>query len=143
MGSLDELPGGTVLVGWGAQPDFSEYTASGKLILNARLPGPDLSYRATAAESWVGQPLSPPSGAARRSGGATTVYASWNGATQVARWRVLGGTSRAALSRVASAARSGFETAVKVPVGSRVFEVQALDSAGKVIGTSKIFGVSS
>ena len=41
-----------------------------------------------------------------------TVWASWNGATEVARWEVLGGDSPDALVPLASAPRRGFETAL-------------------------------
>jgi hypothetical protein len=56
----------------------------------------------------------------------------------VVSWRVLAGTG-GTLSPVATAAKSGFETAIGVRPGYKVFEVQALDAAGKVIGTSRRF----
>ncbi len=90
-------------------------------------------------EQWVGLPLSPPAGAARRTDGTTTVYASWNGATQVVSWRVLAGAGAGRLTAVASAARSGFETAIPVPRAIESFEVQALDAGGRVIGASRLF----
>ncbi len=65
------------------------------------------------------------------------MYASWNGATQVASWRVLAGPGASRLTVVASAARSGFETAIAVAQGYQSFEVQALDASGRVIGTSR------
>ena len=68
--------------------------------------------------------------------GKTTVYASWNGATEVASWRVRGGNGDGALATVGEAPKDGFETAVEVPDGPTRFEVQALDAAGKVLGTS-------
>ncbi len=138
MGSMQPMPDGNVFVGWGSEPYFSEYSHSGKLLFEGKLPGSDLSYRAEL-HHWVGKPLYPPSGAARTSGGKTTVYASWNGATEVASWRVLAaGADRVKI--LASAPRSGFETAIPVPTGSRgSFEVQALNSAGKAIGASKPF----
>jgi hypothetical protein len=40
---------------------------------------------------------------------------------------------------VAHASRSGFETAISVPARYASFEVQALDAAGRVIGTSASF----
>ena len=39
--------------------------------------------------------------------------------------------------------RSGFETAIPVAANQHVYEVQALDSKGHVIGTSKAFSVTS
>jgi EmrB/QacA subfamily drug resistance transporter len=142
MGDTQRLPNGDVFVGWGSEPYLSEYSASGKLLLDAYFPGSDLSYRATR-EPWVGLPLYPPAGAARRSSGATTVYASWNGATQVASWRVLGGPSPSQLKAVAVAPRSGFETGIQLNAGYPSYEVQALNASHRVIGTSKPFSARS
>jgi hypothetical protein len=116
MGDTQPLPNGNVFVGFGSEPYFSEYSQSGKLLFEGELPGPDLTYRATL-QQWVGLPLTPPVGAARQMGGKTTVYASWNGATEVVSWRVLGGngTGTATPTVVAAAPRSGFETAIPLP----------------------------
>jgi EmrB/QacA subfamily drug resistance transporter len=140
MGSVQPLPGGNEFVGWGSKPYFTEFTASGKLVLDGLLPGSDLSYRATV-NPWVGLPLSPPKGAARQTGGRTTVYASWNGATAVSAWRVLAGSSPGSLRPVASASKTGFETAIPVTGSDRVFRVQALDAQGHTIGESDRFGL--
>jgi hypothetical protein len=138
MGDLQPLPGGDEFVGWGSQQNFTEYTASGHMLLDAFLPYPDISYR-TIVEPWVGLPLYPPAGAARRRNGKTTVYASWNGATQVLSWRVLGGSGAGSLKAVASASKRGFETRIAVPSTDSTFRVEALDAHGRVIGTSKVF----
>ena len=84
-------------------------------------------------------PLTPPVGAARRASGQTTVYASWNGATEVASWRVLAKSTSGRLGAVASAPKAGFETSIPVPPGYSSFELQALDANGRVIGASKPF----
>lgn len=139
MGSAQMLSNGNVFVGWGEQPYFSEYSKSGKLLLDGVFPSPDLSYRATRLRHWTGLPLYPPSGTARRGSGTTTVYASWNGATRVAAWRVLAGTAVGQLTPVASRAKSGFETAIQVGGSYRVFRLQSLDASGRVIGTSRAF----
>jgi EmrB/QacA subfamily drug resistance transporter len=138
MGSLEPLANGNEFIGWGSAPFFTEYDSSGNMLLDARLPGHDLSYRATV-EPWVGTPLYPPAGAARKASGRTVVYASWNGATQVRAWRVLDDGGKP----VASANKSGFETAIPVNQGSATFRVQALDGHGRAIGTSKSFAVTS
>jgi MFS family permease len=135
MGSIQPLPGGNELVGWGSQSYFSEFAPDGKMVFDARLPGPDLSYR-VYLEPWVGLPLYPPSGAARRRGSVTTVYASWNGATQVASWRVLGAEGSASVAR---SPKTGFETAIPVGSTGSTLRVQALDSRGRVLGTSPLF----
>jgi hypothetical protein len=138
MGDVEPLANGNVFVGWGSRPFLSEYTKSGKLLLDGYFPGSDLSYRATV-EEWVGLPLTSPSGAARQTSGRTTVYASWNGATQVASWRVMAGTGSGRLTLAASARKSGFETAIALHGSYATFEVEALSAAGRVLGTSKQF----
>jgi EmrB/QacA subfamily drug resistance transporter len=138
MGSSQPLSNGNVFVGWGSEPYFSEFNRAGKLIFDGELPWPDISYRATL-QQWVGLPLTQPLGAARRAGGVTTVYASWNGATRLVSWRVLAGSSASRLSAVASRARTGFETKIPLARGYAVFELQALDAGGHVIGSSKPF----
>ncbi len=142
MGDTQPQPNGDVFVGWGSEPYFSEFSSSGKLLFEAELPGPDLTYRATL-ESWVGEPLTRPSGAARQAAGSSTVYASWNGATRVASWRVLAGTGGGRMKAVATHARSGFETAIAVRPSEKSFELQALAAGGRVIGTSAPFAPGS
>lgn len=140
-GSMQLLPNGNALVGWGSQPYFSEYTKAGKMLLDAVFPGKDLSYRALYTDDWVGSPDFPPSGAARTVHGKTTVYASWNGATRVAAWRVLAGRAVGHLTAVAKKAKSGFQTAVPLARSYKLFKVQALDNRGRVLGTSEAFMV--
>jgi hypothetical protein len=134
MGSIQPLPGGNEFVGWGSKPYFSEFTAAGKTVLDGLLPGSDLSYRATV-QPWVGLPLTQPSGAIR----GKTVYASWNGATQVTGWRVLASGGTGSFKPVAFAGRSGFETAIPVRGSYHSFEVQALGAQGRPLATSKPF----
>jgi EmrB/QacA subfamily drug resistance transporter len=139
MGNVEPLSNGNEFVGWGSQSYFSEYTPAGRLLLDGVLPTPDITYRATV-EPWVGLPLDSPAGAARTHNGKTIVYASWNGATSVSSWRVLGGSGGSSLTAVAGTPRAGFETAIRIPAAHQVFRVQALDAGGRVIGTSREFG---
>ena len=67
----------------------------------------------------------------------TTVYASFNGSTQLARWQVLGGSTPTKLSVIASAGKAAFETAIKLRSSRTHLEVRALDAHGKTLGTSK------
>jgi EmrB/QacA subfamily drug resistance transporter len=144
MGDAQPLPQGGVFVGWGSEPYFSEYGRNGQLLLDAELPWPDVTYRATLAP-WIGLPLTRPAGAARRTHGATTVYASWNGATELASWRVLAAPPGGRLTAVRTAAKSGFETAIPLPPTARYtsFQIQALDARGHVIGISRPFSATS
>jgi hypothetical protein len=63
---------------------------------------------------------------------------SWNGATEVAAYRVLAGRTSRRLGVVAkSAKRQGFETTATVKSAGPIVKVQALDAKGRVLGTSK------
>jgi EmrB/QacA subfamily drug resistance transporter len=141
MGSAQLLPNGNVFVGYGNLPFFAEYSKSGEMVMDALFPGPDLTYRAIKIppNEFVGSPLTPPDGAVRQVHGKTTVYASWNGATQVASWRVLAGPSGSQLAPVTTAPKAGFETGITVSQDYKVYKLQALDANGKVLGTSKPF----
>jgi hypothetical protein len=138
QGNMQALANGDWLIGWGEVPDVSEFSADGRLLFDAHLPRADESYRAFRF-SWTATPVHPPAFAVQRPPGApATVYASWNGATNVAAWRVLAGARPDALAPVAEAPRAGFETAIALPasVSAPYGTVQALDAAGAVLGTA-------
>ena len=138
MGNVQLLPDGGAFIGWGDAPFISKYSPSGRLIFQAVLPSPDLTYRAYL-QNWVGLPDTTPSGAARLRDGHTTVYASWNGATRVDGWRVLAVSSAGVGRPIAHASRTGFETTIAVATSAASYEVQALDAAARPIGTSRPF----
>jgi hypothetical protein len=54
----------------------------------------------------------------------------------VASWQVLAGPTASVLAPVVSAARAGFQTTITMPRAAAYVQVQALNSAGVVIGTS-------
>ena len=136
QGSMQILPDGRVFVGWGDQPYFSEFTADGTLVLDGRLPANDQSYRAFAYD-WVGKPTDAPALAVQPSTTrGVTAYASWNGATELASWRVLAGASASSLSPAATVHRAGFETAIAVGSSGPYFVAAALDRSGREIGRS-------
>lgn len=142
QGDVEQMPNGNWFVGWGQEPYFSEYTSSGKLVYDAHMWAVQKdkaleteSYRAYKFE-WKATPYWPPSVAALRSGSGLEAWASWNGATEVASWRLLGGSAPNQLSPIASAASSGFETEMHGSYEPYV-AVQALNAAGEVIGNSK------
>ena len=142
QGNVDLLPNHNVLVGWGSAPYVSEFTYSGKLITDIAFPTPDLTYRGYVSK-WVGLPSTDQLRAvAVKRKGRTTVYTSWNGATKVASWRVLGGSSAKHLKTVATGAKSGFETALALRQGYRSYAIEALDSHGHVLA-KKAFGSGS
>lgn len=136
QGNTQVLPDGRVIVGWGAQPYTSEYTADGELLREWRFPTADQTYRAYSFD-WTGTPDDAPAvGVGANPARGFMVYASWNGATDVRRWRILAGPSADNLAPVATMPRSGFETAVAVNAEGPFFAAVALDADGKVLGTS-------
>jgi hypothetical protein len=133
-GNVQQLSNGDYFVGWGQRPYFSEYDRHGKAIFDARFVANTANYRAFRFP-WTGTPTTPPALTASNTGGHTNVYMSWNGATQVASWRILGGQSATALTPVKTAGASGFETAAQISTVPYV-QVQALDAQGTVLGSS-------
>ncbi len=137
------LPNGNVFIGWGSAPVFSEFTEDGELIYNGRMPIGCTSYRAYRFP-WVGEPAEPPAIAAEPAAdGSLTVYASWNGATEVASWRVLAGTTPTALYEVGAAPRTGFETAIEVTGDGPFIAVEALGMNGNILGASEAIEVGA
>jgi Arylsulfotransferase (ASST) len=137
MGSAQLLGNRNIVVGWGTADDFSEYRPSGHLVFNGSFPIGTNSYRAYRF-SWSGQPGGRPALAVSAApNGNMNAFASWNGATQVASWRVLGGASKLLLRRVGSARRTDFETVITLRRRPRYVAVQALSASGDVLGTSR------
>jgi hypothetical protein len=140
QGNMQALANGDWFVGWGQEPDLSEFSASGQLLFDASLPSGYESYRALRFR-WIGTPHSTPALVVDTApGGGAVAYASWNGATQVSRWELLAGSSTGALTRLAVVRRADFETAIPLATrpAERFAEVRALDAAGHVLGSSQI-----
>lgn len=137
QGNVDELPDGNRFVGWGSLPFESEFSASGTEILDLRLPPGDNSYRAYKVD-WVGTPTTPPAIVVKAGSGSTTdtAFFSWNGATGVATWQVLGGASPSSMSVLGTTPRRGFERHLVVPVEA-YYEVEALNASGGLMSTSE------
>jgi hypothetical protein len=129
------LPNGNIFIGWGSAPVFSEFSPDGELIFNGRYPTNHNSYRAYRFP-WVGRPDELPALAVRVVGQSATVYASWNGATEVASWRVIAGPAPEQMEVAGEAERNGFETTIRVESVADWYSVQALDTSGTVIGTA-------
>jgi hypothetical protein len=138
-GSTQVLPNGDVFVGWGGSvPYFAEYTPKGSAVYDAHFkPKGDETYRAYRFP-WHGQPTTRPAVAADTVGKYTDVWVSWNGATEVARWQILGADFKnVPLSQLETVDRDGFETKVNIDSDPAYVQVRALDSSGNPLGISR------
>ncbi|MGH2862826.1 MAG: arylsulfotransferase family protein [Solirubrobacteraceae bacterium] len=135
LGSVQPLGAGRWFVGWGRGAAFSAYSNSGEVLFDGHLDPAASSYRAFL-QPWTGTPIAPPDIAVSRSGTAATVYASWNGSSEVAQWMVLGGASPSSLSPLGIAPIAGFETAVNVASAPSHLAAAACTASGQVLATS-------
>ncbi len=133
MGNVQLLPNGNTFVGWGTDPHFTEFGPLGDVRFDATLPPGGENYR-TFRFPWRGRPLDRP--ALARAG--SLLYASWNGATEVATWELRSGTSESALDRSQTVQRTGFETALEIPAGARYAAAVARDRTGAPLGSSPV-----
>ncbi len=137
-GSTQLLHDHDVFVGWGSEPDISEYAPGGRQVFDATFSLGVVSYRAYRF-AWTGRPLTRPSLALTRSSQTVTrAYMSWNGATRVASWRVLGGKTSGALKPLKTKPWTGFETSIALAGAPRYLAVQALDARGRALGHSQV-----
>ncbi len=144
QGNMQTLPDGNAIVGYGGVPAISEFATSGALLLDAHLPY-DMSFYRAFRFPWSGRPASPPAALANLNDTSeeTIVHMSWNGATGVTSWRVLAGKQPNALQAQTTIPASGFESSTTLPKKYAYAAVQALDSAGHVLGASKPVAVTT
>jgi hypothetical protein len=69
-------------------------------------------------------------------GNPNRLYASWNGATEVAHWQLLEGPSASTVSPRSTTPKQGFETVLATTAKARYATAVALDRHGGVLGRS-------
>jgi hypothetical protein len=154
QGNMQTLPDGAAVVNYGGIPQISEYAPNGSLLFDAHLSFDMSTYRAFRFP-WTGRPLTHPVVAAslNNTGEETIVHASWNGATGVASWRVLATARRPegsangqppqSLTPVTTFPTSDFESSTILTKRYAYVAVQALDSRGRLLETSRPVQVGS
>ncbi|KIW57457.1 hypothetical protein PV05_06008 [Exophiala xenobiotica] len=145
QGSIQTLPSGNVLVGYGMEAQYVEFTRDGDVLCEVHLaPASGFgsasvqSYR-TSKYDWVGLPQTDPD-IIQING---TIYVSWNGATEVRHWLVEDALTANATNydfhEVKRVAKDGFETSVSTTGVKRPYvRVSALDGSGNVLGRAPI-----
>jgi hypothetical protein len=136
LGSVQELSDGHIFMSWGESSYISEYDATGKVVFDARMPKLTESYRAFK-QVWTARPTAQtPALAVARASSTATLYASYNGCTDVAGWVVVGGPAPNKLTALGSAGYMGFETAITVHSPPAYLAVQAVGGGGHVLASS-------
>ena len=131
QGSMQRLDGGGAFIGWGGvQPLFSEFDRHGRLVFDARFLAEGVETYRAYRMAWRARPAQRPRAVATATGRSTTVHVSWNGATDVSRWRV----RRTDTGATATAARRGFETTLRLNGRPRTVVAEGLDASGAVLG---------
>jgi hypothetical protein len=137
MGSFQILGDGHSLVSYGGTGVVTEF-AWDEPVFTATYPEGVASYRTERAD-WVGQPATQPDVAWTEpdANGSRDLAMSWNGATEVERWRIEAGESEDSLERLETVEKTGFDSYAEVtaPEEADVFRVSALNECGAVLGS--------
>ncbi len=144
QGNMQTLADGNAVLGYGGVAAISEFAPGGKLLFDAHLPF-DMSFYRAFRFPWSGRPATPPAVLANlnNTGEETIVHMSWNGASEVASWRVLAGERSESLTSRTTIPANAFESSTILPKKYAYAAVQALDATGKVLGDSKPAKVST
>lgn len=143
FGSVQFQPDGGRFIGWGGQRTVSQYTQDNELVYHAELADaamPTFSYRAYKGP-WVGRPTTKPDifSYSWTCTWDTTMYASWNGATEVRSWRFFGAATALGPFKLAAIAdKDGFETRAVASFFASYAYVEALQVNGSILGRSEI-----
>lgn len=115
-GSAHLQPNGNMLMCWSNNVLISEHTPHGRVIMEGNVL-PELDEYRAYKFSWVGEPLDPPdvSSAAFVSGNTTytMAFVSWNGATEVFKWKLYAYDVKTGYETpLVAAKKRGFETSL-------------------------------
>ncbi|KAK7047094.1 hypothetical protein VNI00_006758 [Paramarasmius palmivorus] len=143
QGSVQLQPNGDVLVGWGSIPWFAEYTSTGDLLWTAQFgTDTEVSGYRTLRYNWTGYPSTTPSIQLVTGASALlSVHASWNGATEINKWELLGASDGSGSGAVSlyNRTKTGFETTITISTknnGYSHFAMRAIDRNNQPLGRS-------
>ena len=142
QGSMQTLPNGNVLIGYGFNGAFTEFTPGGEAICDAYMmpsnrfgSGDVQSYR-DLKFNWTGVPLTTPDLAFEEK----TLYISWLGSTKVKSWLIQdSNTADGDFEAVLSTPKAGFETEYALADGERMrryVRIIAVDQGGTQLSIS-------
>lgn len=135
LANVQRLPSGNTLIGWGLEsPAATQVGPDGEKQF-------EFSFRSSGEGSyrvfrfpWVGRPTWPPALAFEKREGRAYLSFSWNGATEIAGYRVLGGVGLTPDTLIATKERTGFATSLDITEAAMAFcsfQVMPLDREGR------------
>lgn len=145
-GNFQKLDNGNSVVGWSENGVVSEHDPSGELVLQASFASQRfVTYRAYKFQ-WTGAPSEPPAlvvlgydGEGSQQGAVTTAHVSWNGATEVDRWRFYSSEEvDGPYTLRCDKRREGFETSCVMPCDARRTYAKAVSASGEVLVTTEV-----
>ncbi len=147
LGNNSDWATSNAFIGWGSQPYVTEHLPNGTVIYQANVnaDGP-MNYRAFKFNLTTNPRENPALYTYARSSdsGPTVFYMSWNGATEVARWRVYGrGSCNGDWTEFGTVDKDGFEMSYQVDGYWEFGLVEALDSEGNGLRNSSTRGVKT
>ncbi|KAJ5756250.1 hypothetical protein N7533_005793 [Penicillium manginii] len=143
-GNAQVLPNNNMFACWSKGGYISEFTEDGELVMSARFTSPRFSnYRAYKNE-FVGRPTIPPDMVASVHGTdetnlVTSIWVSWNGATEVASWSFYARKSQFDKPVfVGNVTRRDFETMFIARGYLDWITAEAIDRNGAILGSSNV-----
>ena len=142
QGSMQILPSGNVLVGFGYNAAWTEFTSEGEPLCDVHV-GSEKTFNTGAVQTykvnkapWLGKPITVPE-IVMVDG---ELFMSWNGATEVKKWRIEGSRGIGMdLEAVIEVDKKGFETIVSVYCEKWLFvRAVGLGASGEELGASEI-----
>jgi hypothetical protein len=141
-GNMQTLPNTNVLASWSAQGYISEFSADGRLLMEAKFTSKRFDTYRCYKYPWVGRPSYPPTLLSESYGISghelsTVFHVSWNGATDIAHWRFFAqANSTSNRTEIGIVQKAGFETSFIAPGFMDWVSVEALNSNMEVMGVS-------
>lgn len=146
-GNVQYLPNGNILGGWGENAYVTEYSKpGGKIVYEASFASTRFAnYRAYKME-FTAHPNSIPDTKAFATANArgeltTSIYVSWNGATEVVQWSYYSYSAKGGVGHVAhigDAKKTGFETILNIVGYYPIVFVEAIDVFGNSLANSSL-----
>ena len=139
QGSIQVLDNGNVYAGWGSNAYISEYLADGTLVLEGHFATTGAMHYRSYKFNFTSRPTDAPTAYAyaRNKSAPTGYYMSWNGATEVAHWRIyVSANASGPYLELQTVPKTGFETMFTAPNYHEWSIMAALGSNGEGLANS-------